>query len=312
MGINGSSFHRFLGLRPMPGSMRYESEECNKWNLSVEHCLENMRKQKKRLKRVRVVILEEGLELQSNVLEAYFRFTKEIEWDVITLVNGDPCQGMYHENQNNVAEMSFFAKNMLIAEICPNVKVLTFIEDLRTKNIQLLRAKAAVRNAEVTPSIFQYLQTLKYREDHTNVDIILCTRISSMNAHNDRLLDKFPGVYRSYIAKSAASGHISHDAQHPNLTYKKNGVEHVLKLKKGAPIIITQDINAQTSRNTNIVLRNGTVGKVVELLEKSIKVTVPVLGNTIAEIKQVLIYDTIWDDPGCTGFCCNHRKMHRL
>lgn len=290
MGINGSSFHRFLGLRPNPKLMSSEIEE---WNLSVEHCLQNMRKHKKRLKLVRVVILEEGLELQSNVLEAYFRFKEEIEWDVITLVNGDPCQGIYREGENNVAEVSFFAKKMLIAEICPNVEVFTFIQDLRTKNIQLLQAKAAVRNAQVTSSIFQYLKTLKYRQDHTNVDIILCTHISSMNAHNERLLAKFPGAYRSYNAKSAASE--DPWVQHPNLTYKKNGVENVLKLKKGVPIIITQDVDAQTSRNTNIVLRNGTVGKVVELLETSIKVTVPVLGDIIAEIKQVMIYDTIWN-----------------
>jgi hypothetical protein len=84
MGPNGSSFHKFLGLRPLPPTVAQRGEE---WNLSVDYCLSSMRNLKKKKKRqlqsVRVIILEEGIELHSNVLEAFFRYVKEIDWDVV-------------------------------------------------------------------------------------------------------------------------------------------------------------------------------------------------------------------------------------
>ena len=125
MSPTGTSFHKFLGLRPLPSTA---ASKGNEWDLSVDDCLSHMRKNKtkNRLRLVRVVILEEGLELQSNVLEAYFRYKKEVNWDVITIINGDPCQGNYHEDNVQVAQVSFFAKNVLVAEICPNCAVCTF------------------------------------------------------------------------------------------------------------------------------------------------------------------------------------------
>ncbi|TEB17854.1 hypothetical protein C9890_0495 [Perkinsus sp. BL_2016] len=281
MGPNGTSFHKFLGLRPLPPTVAQRGEE---WNLSVDYCLSCMRNQKKKknrqLKSVRVIILEEGIELHSNVLEAFFRYVKEIDWDVITIINGDPCQGNYREDKNDLPEVTFFAKTMLVAEICPNIELFTFTQDLRTKNSLLREAKFAVRNAKVTPEIFRYLQTLQYSRQETPVDVILCTHISDMNAHNAKLLAENPiGSITYYTAKPSTV-----DGQHPVLNYKHNGVEHRLQLKIGAPIIITHDVEVVTSRGAKFILKNGTAGKVVELLQFSIKVVVPILGKQIPVI----------------------------
>jgi hypothetical protein len=251
-----------------------------------------MRKQTKRLKQVRVVILEEGLELTSNILEAYFRFKIEIGWDVITLVNGDPCQGLYRENDDRTAEVPFFAKNMLIAEICANMDVFTFTQDHRTKNIELRKAKDAVRNAVVTPAIFGYLQTKTYLKGKTPVDIILCSLIKDMKLHNETLLAENPNRHQLYIA--AASPTIR-EKKKILLNYKQHGVEHELILKKDAPVMIAYDVEVVTSRGEKVILRNGTAGKVVELLTNSIKINVPILGGIIAEVKRTLIYDTSWN-----------------
>jgi hypothetical protein len=286
MSLKGLSFHRFLGLRPLPSTAVSIG---NDWNLSVDHCLMCMRKEKRRLKTFRVVILEEGLELQSNILEAYFRYINEINWDVITIINGDPCQGNYRQDENRESEFSFFAKSMLNAEICPNMEVCTFTEDLRTKNVLLREAKTAVRNAKVTPDIFKFLQQLQYSDKKTPVDIILCTHIRQMNDHNRNLLAANPNGSKTYIATSTIL-----ETQNQYLTYKNHGVLHELILKKDAPIIISYDVEVVTNRGDKVILRNGTTGKVVNLLSNSIKVALPILGGIIAEVKPVLIYGTSW------------------
>jgi len=282
----GSSFHKFLGLRPLVSTAISRDDE---WNLSVEHCLICMRAKEKLLKSVRVVILEEGLELKSNVLEAYFRYIKEINWNVITIINGDPCQGNYRVDDNCESEVPFFAKSMLIAEICSHVEMCTFTQDLRTKNILLRDAKTAVRNAKVNPVIFDYLQKLQYSRQDTPVDIILCTHICQMTAHNQTLLAANPNSSKTYTATSS-----NLERQIPYLTYKQHGVNHELQLKKEAPIMISYDIEVVTIRGLKVILRNGTAGKVVELLSNSIKVVLPILGGMIAEVKPILIPDTSW------------------
>ena len=285
----GTSFHKFLGLRPLSLTASSRGHE---WDLSVDDCLSQMRKKKTRcrLQLVRVVILEEGLELQSNILEAYFRYKKEVHWDVITIINGDPCQGNYHEDINKVGEVSFFAKNVLVSEICPNCEVCTFTEDLRTKNILLRRAKTAVRNATVTTSIFSYLQSLKYKRQETPVDIILCAQIRDMNAHNHTLLAENKQPARTYWASTPQRLML----QPPCLNYKEHGVENRLELKIGAPIMITHDVEVVTIRGTKVILKNGTAGAIADLHENYIKVMLPILKGMIVEVKPILVPDTPW------------------
>lgn len=287
MSPTGSSFHKFLGLKPLASTAMSKGDD---WNLSVEYCMCCMRKKEKLLKMVCVVIIEEGLELQSNVLEAYFRFKKEIKWDVITIINGDPCQGNYRVDDDRQSEVPFFAKSMLIAEICPNIEICTFTQDLRTKNILLRDAKMAVRYAKVTPAIFNYLKELKYLGQETQVDIILCTHICHMTVHNQKLLAENPNGSKTYIATSLSIS----ERQHTFLNYKQHGVQHELQLKQDAPIMISYDVEVFTNRGAKTILRNGTTGKVVELHSNSIKVVVPLLGGIIAEVKPIPIPDTSW------------------
>jgi hypothetical protein len=83
----------------------------DKWNLTLAHCLACIRKRNEKLQTVRVVILEEGLELQSVLLEAYFRHISESGWKCITLINGDVCQGSFREDDTSGwAELCFFAR----------------------------------------------------------------------------------------------------------------------------------------------------------------------------------------------------------
>jgi len=80
----------------------------------------------------------------------------------------------------------------LLQELCPSLEIHTFEEDHRTKNFQLRDAKIAVRNARVTPMVLKYLQTLRYEEGKTDVDVILCARIREMKRHNEEKLGKNP------------------------------------------------------------------------------------------------------------------------
>ena len=285
MGIKASSFHSFLGLKPMQ-QVSFDQ----RWNLTVDHCLTCMNRKKAKLKTCQVVILEEGLEIQSNILEAYFRYVSESEWPVITLINGDVCQGTYREDDSTgQAETSFFAKEALLADICPSLDIHTFTEDHRTKDLQLRAAKTAVRNATATPQVLQYLQALRYEEGKTEVDIILCARIKDMVTHNQRLLNANPNPLLLYTATSTSK-------DKPRfLNYKHNGVYHVLSLKKGAPIMIVQNCKASTSNKTTLDLGPGTLGIVEELLPNSVKIQVPELGKrVIVEIKAVQVLDTQW------------------
>jgi hypothetical protein len=106
LGLTATSFHSFLGVTPMD-HVAYE----DKWNLTLAHCLACIRKRNEKLQTVRVVILEEGLELQSVLLEAYFRHISESSWKCITLINGDVCQGSFREDDTSGwAELCFFAR----------------------------------------------------------------------------------------------------------------------------------------------------------------------------------------------------------
>jgi hypothetical protein len=96
LGITATSFHSFLGIGPMDNV-----EHKERWNLTLEHCMACITNKKETLQKVRVVILEEGLELQSILLEAYFRYIHESGWKCITLINGDVCQGSFREQESS-------------------------------------------------------------------------------------------------------------------------------------------------------------------------------------------------------------------
>jgi hypothetical protein len=54
----------------------------------------------------------------------------------------------------------------------------------------LRAAKTALRNAKVTQKVLEYLETLRYEEGKTDVDVILCARIRDMKRYNQEGLDK--------------------------------------------------------------------------------------------------------------------------
>lgn len=104
MGLTARTFHSFLGIGPMRSGSK------STWEVTVDHCMQCMKRHVDRLEKVRLVIIEEGLELSSNMLEAFFQFVKDFEWNVIILVNGDVCQGNYREDSAGNSEISFFCE----------------------------------------------------------------------------------------------------------------------------------------------------------------------------------------------------------
>jgi hypothetical protein len=250
MGLTAKTFHSFLGIGPMRTAASLKSN----WEVTVDHCMQCMKKHVERLKKVRFVIIEEGLELSSNMLEAFFQFVKDFEWNVIILVNGDVCQGNYREDSAGNSEISFFANNLKVANICPAAEILTFIEDHRTKDRQLMAAKAAIRNASVDQKTFEYLQSLQYEHGKTPVDIILCAHISDMQSHNSRLL----GTVRNHPSRIFVASSSFNKGTNPKLNYADHGVDHILELKISAPVMITCECSAATNKTTSVDLGNGT------------------------------------------------------
>ncbi len=99
LGITATSFHSFLGVIPMDNV-----DHKDRWNVTLSHCMACIRTKYKKnddLKNVRVVILEEGLELSSVLMEAYFRHISESGWKCVTLINGDVCQGSFREDDSS-------------------------------------------------------------------------------------------------------------------------------------------------------------------------------------------------------------------
>lgn len=286
MGLTAKTFHSFLGIGPMRTAASLQSN----WEVTVDHCMQCMKKHVERLKKVRFVIIEEGLELSSNMLEAFFKFVKDFEWNVIILVNGDVCQGNYREDSAGNSEISFFANNLKVADICPAAEILTFIEDHRTKDRQLMAAKAAIRNASVDQKTFEYLQSLQYESGKTPVDIILCAHISDMQGHNSRLL----ATVRNHPPRIFVASSSYNKGMHPKLNYADHGVDHILELKISAPVMITCECSAATSKTTSVDLGNGTLGTVVQILADAVQIRVPILGDIIVEIRRVTIPETHW------------------
>ena len=100
-----STFHSFLGVR-----CDYEVTGEQRWDFSVEEYLQKIRAQSQNLANVRVVVLDEGLEVPSNLVEAFFRYIKEARLNIISIIAGDVCQGTYKENQETGRkEKSFFS-----------------------------------------------------------------------------------------------------------------------------------------------------------------------------------------------------------
>ena len=97
---------------------------------------------------MRVLVLDEGLEVPSNLMEAYFRYIKEARLNIISIIAGDVCQGAYQKDQETGrAENSFFSNSIKLADLCPSLKIVTFTEDHRTKCAALRSVKQNVRNA---------------------------------------------------------------------------------------------------------------------------------------------------------------------
>jgi hypothetical protein len=68
-----STFHSFLGIR-----CDYEETGEKRWDFSVDEYLQKIRAQSKNLASVRVVVLDEGLEVPSNLVEAFFRYLSSV------------------------------------------------------------------------------------------------------------------------------------------------------------------------------------------------------------------------------------------
>jgi hypothetical protein len=179
---------------------------------------------------------------------------------------------------------------VLLAELCPSLEIHTFEEDHRTKNLQLHAAKIAVRNAKVTPMVLQYLQSLQYEEGVTDVDVLLCARIRDMKRYNQQRLGKNPEPHViTYTATTSFNGQCAY------LSYSKNGIDHILSLKKNTPVMIVGHCQVTTNTNSTIRLGPGTIGTVYEMLPNSVRIKVNQLGDgVIVEVKPVLIVETHW------------------
>jgi hypothetical protein len=278
-----STFHSFLGIRCDEGD-----NGKLEWNFSAQQYFEKLQAKKELLKKVRVVIIEEGLEVPSNLLEAYFHHINVNCLNIITIVNGDCCQGSYREDeQTGKHETNFFANPIKLAQFCPTLEIITFTIDHRTKNEALKKLKMMVRNAVANGESEQFVVSNQYRQGETTVDIVLCARIKSMNLHNSNGLQCNQNTPMTLIAQHNASYTPAY-----HLSYKVHGVSHTLILKNGAPIMIMQHYKT----NSGKILRNGTLGTVIHQTEHSVHVEVT-SNNGLKqqfEIKRVPIGKTKW------------------
>ena len=290
---SASTLHSFLGIRCIEGN----TGEPVDWNLSVEECLRQMKarssnpkkKGYNKLLKARVVIVEEGLEVPSNVMEAFFQYIKELHPNIIVIVNGDCCQGSYREDQETgTKEINIFQRPQLLAQLCPTFEIITFIEDHRTKSKDLRNVKHAVRNAKATTDTEKFVNAHQYDEKRTPVDIVLCARIASMTSRNKASLAQNPEKALTYQATQTLSDGA---AKYP-LNYKYNGVEQVIQLKIGAPIMVIQHVTT----TCNKILQKGTIATVTRLEQNSVHVQVVFNGGHKQEfeIKADLIKNTQW------------------
>jgi hypothetical protein len=285
---SASTFHSFLGIRCIEG----KTGEPKDWNLSVEECLRQMKahlnSKAGQLLKARVVIVEEGLEVPSNVMEAFFQCIKELSLKIIVIVNGDCCQGTYREDQETGAkQIHIFQRPQALAQLCPTFEIIPFTEDHRTKSNDLRNVKHAVRNAIATTDTENFVKAHQYNEKSTPIDIILCARIASMTSLNKSSLAQNPEKVSIYQASQTSSVVPKHQ-----LNYKYNGVEHVIQLKIGAPIMIIQHLTTTCNQN----LQKGTLGIVMRLGKHSVHVQVVFKGGRKQEfeIKPASIKNTHW------------------
>ncbi len=288
-----STFHSFLGIR-----CDQDETGAQKWDFSVDEYLQKIRSLKKSRKNnlatVRVVVLDEGLEVPSNLMEAYFRYIQEAGLNIISIVAGDVCQGVYREDQETGRRQNtFFSNPMKLASLCPSLKIVTFNTDHRTKCVALKKIKSAVRNAEADSQTETYVQEHQYKKGQTSVDIVLCARIRDMLRHNDdglRTSPNQPMTYKAVLDRSSFKGH-----NYP-LAYKYNGVQDTIVLKIGAPIMIMQTYEVECGTK----LRNGTQGIVSQLQVTSVTID---CGKDRFEIQPVKIFGTQWMQlPLCTAY----------
>ena len=278
-----STFHSFLGIRGDEGDNGQVD-----WNFSTQQFLEKIEAKKELLKKVRVVIIEEGLEVPSNLLEAYFHHININCLKIITIVNGDCCQGSYREDeQTGKQETNFFANPIKLAHFCPTLEIIPFTIDHRTKNEALRRFKNVVRNAQANDAAEQFVAANPYQAGAAVVDIVLCARIKHMNAHNSQGLQQNKNPPMTFIAQK----HANYEPRYC-LNYKANGVSHSMDLKKGAPIMIMQHYKTACGK----ILRNGTLGTVKQLTDDSVHVEVKSNRGAAKqfEIKRVQIGKTPW------------------
>ena len=279
----GSTFHSFLGIRCDEGDNgRLE------WNFSAQQFFEKLQTKKELLKKVRVVIIEEGLEVPSNLLQAYFQHINFNCLNIITIVNGDCCQGAYREDeQTGQQETNFFANPIKLAQFCPTLEIITFTIDHRTKNEALKRFKMVVRNAQANEATEQFVASNQYQPGATKVDIVLCARIRHMNRHNWNGLKGSTNPSLTFNAQK----HGSYDLNY-YLNYKVHGVSHSIVLKKGAPVMIMQHYKTTCGK----ILRNGTLGTVKQLTDDAVHVEVTSNNgaNQLFEITRVQIGKTKW------------------
>ena len=279
----GSTFHSFLGIR-----CEEDGNGGKKWDFSVEECLQKIQMKKGFLKNVRVVIIEEGLEVPSALMEAYFHFINVNRLNIITIVNGDCCQGAYREDdQTGQVETSFFAQPIKLAQLCPTLEMITFTKDQRTKNAELKAFKMVVRNAQASDAETKFVATNQYQVQTTKVDIVLCSRIKDMNKHNAAGLGRNVNTSMNFLAVESKSCNTNY-----HLNYKIHGVSHSITLRQSAPVMFMQHYKSACGK----VLRNGTLGTVTQLTDDSVHVEVTSnkgLKQTFI-IKRVQIGKTQW------------------
>ena len=289
-GINVSFF---LGIR-----CDYEDTGLRRWNFSVDEYLQKIRlhskNKKSKFKSVRVLVLDEGLEVPSNLVEAFFRYLKEARLNIISIIAGDVCQGTYKENQETGRkEKSFFSNSTKLADLCPSLNIITFTEDHRTQCGALRDLKKSVRNAAADSHTEQYINAHQYKQNQTDVDIVLCARITDMHRQNKGALARNPNTTKVYNAKKTK---VQSNGKVYALNYKYNGVEDSIALKFGVPIMITQTFVTECGKQ----LRNGTLG-IVSVLDDSFVIVQ--CGQDKFKIAPVKILNTQWMQlPLCVAY----------
>lgn len=246
--LGGRTFHSFFGLGLLQGGIR----------ATVERALKN-RRLKSRLRKTKTVIIDEVSMLSSDTLDAAEWISRAVThsdrpWGGIRVIAVGDFAQLPPVSKEKEKPWAFLGEAWMRSDFqCVNLT-----EVMRTEDQAFLHVLEELRWGKISSRLREFLDACTQREVNDEVPHIFPRR-SQTERFNQRKLEELPGdVYRyptQYSGEEKYQEQVRRDAPIPT----------ELELKEGALVMIR--VNDPLQRFVN-----GSVGRVVELLDHSMKV----------------------------------------